>query len=82
MIECQVALAMGDEKKANKPEDEDEEDPRLEFMFNYFSKSMKIKQERWNKLIANEEFLVNLSIIHIFALHVNLSVNRQTEIAE
>lgn len=46
---------MGDKKK----DDEDEEDPRLEFLFNYLSKSMKIKQERWNKLLATEEFHVN-----------------------
>ncbi|XP_045472902.1 dynein beta chain, ciliary-like isoform X2 [Harmonia axyridis] len=44
---------MGDKKKKK---DEDEEDARLEYLFNYFAKSYKLKQEKWLKLIFTDEY--------------------------
>lgn len=40
---------------------EEEEDQRLEFILAYFTKSYRLKQEKWNKMIAIEENKVTLS---------------------
>lgn len=42
-------------------EGDEDEDPRLLFIMNYLMKSMKIKQERWNKLVAIEENRVSFT---------------------
>jgi len=44
-------------KRENIPEDEI--DYRLEFVLNYLMKAMKVKQEKWNKMIAIAENKVN-----------------------
>jgi hypothetical protein len=39
---------------------EDEEDPRLEFMFSYLQLSMQLKPDKWAKLIGNKELAVSM----------------------
>lgn len=47
---------MGDpEKKEEKP------DLRLEFIWNQLMKTMRLKQEKWNKLMGTEECRVSFS---------------------
>ncbi|KAK9886614.1 hypothetical protein WA026_017536 [Henosepilachna vigintioctopunctata] len=46
------------EKKKKK--DEEEEDLRLEFIFNYLSKSYKLKQEKWMKMLFTDEYSKHL----------------------
>ncbi|CAH1128373.1 unnamed protein product [Ceutorhynchus assimilis] len=46
---------MGDDKKKGQDVGEEAEDERLEFLLNYLTKSYKLKQERWNKMIAIDE---------------------------
>lgn len=45
-------------KKDRKGDDEDE---RLEFLLNYLTKSMRLKQDKWNKMIGTEEYKVSES---------------------
>lgn len=47
------------EKKDKKQTSEDE-DERLEFLLNYLTKSMRMKQEKWNKMIVIEDFKVGV----------------------
>lgn len=53
---------MGDDaaKKKEGQKDEDEDD-RLEFLLNYLTKSYRLKQEKWNKMIGAEENKVSAS---------------------
>lgn len=53
-------MADDDEKAKKKEKGEDDEDERLEFVLNYLTKSMRMKQEKWNKMIAIEEYKVSL----------------------
>jgi hypothetical protein len=39
---------------------EDEADPRLEFMFNYLQRSVRLKPDKWTKLLANKESAVSI----------------------
>lgn len=39
---------------------EDEEDPRLEFMFNYLQTSLRLKSDKWAKLLGNKESAVSI----------------------
>lgn len=48
-----------DEKAKKKDKAEDDDDERLEFILNYLTKSMRMKQEKWNKMIAIEEYKVS-----------------------
>lgn len=32
-----------------------DDDPRLEFLLSYLTKSYKLKQDKWNKMIASDE---------------------------
>nr|CAD7423391.1 unnamed protein product [Timema monikensis] len=41
--------------EAQPEKKEDEEDLRLTFMFDYLQKTMRLKQERWTKMLATEE---------------------------
>lgn len=51
-VNCRVELrAMSDDKK----KEDDAEDERLEFLLNYLTKSYKLKQEKWNKMIGVDE---------------------------
>lgn len=59
---------MGDKKGADG---EDGEDPRLEFLLNYLTKSYKLKQEKWNKMIAIDENHVSGKHIIFFKLLLN-----------
>ncbi|XP_076257481.1 dynein beta chain, ciliary-like [Rhynchophorus ferrugineus] len=43
---------MGDDKKKSDP---DADDSRLEFLLNYLTKSYRLKQEKWNKMMALDE---------------------------
>ncbi|ERL93730.1 hypothetical protein D910_11016 [Dendroctonus ponderosae] len=45
---------MSDDKKKDDKQD-DAEDERLEFLLNYLTKSYKLKQEKWNKMIGVDE---------------------------
>lgn len=67
------------EEKKKEEEKDEKEDPRLEYIFNYLSKSMKIKQERWNKLLATEEYLVNIKNIKLIIYSVNVRNNKTCE---
>lgn len=63
-------MAEDDEKAKKKDKTDDDEDDRLEFILNYLTKSMRMKQEKWNKMIAVEEFKVSFiySLIRKHAL--------------
>ena len=50
---------MGDKKENERKE----EDARLEFILQYLIRSSKLRFEKWTKMIANEEFKVNLFAI-------------------
>lgn len=50
---------MGDEGGAGGKKGQDDEDPRLEFFLNYLVKSIKLKQDKWNKMMATDEYRVN-----------------------
>jgi len=39
---------------------EDEEDPRLEFMFSYLQTSLRLKPDKWAKLLGNKESAVSI----------------------
>lgn len=39
---------------------EDEEDPRLEFMFSYLQTSLRLKPDKWAKLLGNKESSVSI----------------------
>jgi hypothetical protein len=39
---------------------EDEEDPRLEFMFSYLQTSVRLKPDKWAKLLGNKESAVSI----------------------
>nr|CAD7439422.1 unnamed protein product [Timema bartmani] len=41
--------------EASPEKKEEEEDLRLTFMFEYLQKTMRLKQERWTKMLATEE---------------------------
>lgn len=44
---------------ADKKDDEKkEEDPRLEYMFNYLVFSRKLKIDKWTKMLSNADFKV------------------------
>lgn len=53
--------AMEDETKSEKKEAaaEDEPDPRLDFMFNYLQRSVRLKPDKWSKLLGNKESSVS-----------------------
>lgn len=59
---------MGDEKKEKKGDEEDDVDARLEYLMNYLMKSMKIKPDRWVKMMALEENKVRRSLRHLTSL--------------
>jgi hypothetical protein len=46
------------EKKAAAAEDE--ADPRLEFMFSYLQTSVRLKPDKWTKLLGNKESAVGI----------------------
>lgn len=51
-----------DKKKEKKKGDEEEEtDYRLEFILNYLTKTLKMKMEKWTKMIILEDCKVSLS---------------------
>jgi hypothetical protein len=39
---------------------EDEEDPRLEFMFSYLQTSLRLKPDKWAKLLGNKDSAVSV----------------------
>lgn len=45
---------MAEEEKKKEKVDE-----RLEFLWNYIMKTMRLKQEKWNKMLATTEYKVN-----------------------
>lgn len=47
---------MGDDDKDKKAVKVDE---RPEFFWNYIMKTMRLKQEKWNKMITNNEYKVS-----------------------
>lgn len=49
----------GKSKKDDKGAVEEEVDDRLEFLLSYFTKSYRLKQEKWNKMLAIDENKVN-----------------------
>lgn len=53
------AVSIRSEKKDKKQVSEDE-DERLDFLLNYLTKSMRMKQEKWNKMIVIEDFKVHI----------------------
>lgn len=38
-----------------------DDDPRMDYIFDYLSRSLRIKLEKWQKLLGNEEMKVHLS---------------------
>lgn len=49
---------MGDEEKKKEKVDD-----RLEFFWNYIMKTMRLKQEKWNKMITTNEYKVDMAQI-------------------
>lgn len=52
---------MGDDdkkKEEKKKEKEEGEDERLEYILNYLIKSMRMKMDKWAKMISTEEYKV------------------------
>lgn len=41
----------------------DDEDERFEFLLSYLTKSYRLKQDKWNKMIATEEYKVRTSAL-------------------
>lgn len=41
-----------------KDDEKKDEDPRLEYMFNYLTLSRKLKIDRWTKMLAHAEYKV------------------------
>jgi len=54
---------MSDDKK--KDDKDDAEDARLEFLLNYLTKSYKMKQEKWNKMMGTDEYRVSDFLLRI-----------------
>lgn len=51
---------MAEDTKSDKEQvAEDEDDPRLEFMFSYLQLSMHLKPDKWAKLLGNRELAVS-----------------------
>lgn len=44
-----------DAAKKKEGQKDDDEDDRLEFLLNYLTKSYRLKQEKWNKMITIDE---------------------------
>lgn len=51
---------MAEEEKKKEKVDE-----RLEFLWNYIMKTMRLKQEKWNKMLATSEYKVNYKQLFI-----------------
>lgn len=53
---------MGDknEEKKDQKKDDSDVDYRLEFLLNYLTRSMKLKMEKWNKMMQTDEFGVRI----------------------
>jgi hypothetical protein len=49
---------MAEEKK----DDGDEEDGRIEFLCSFTIKSLRLKAEKWQKMMSNADFKVHMSI--------------------
>lgn len=47
---------MGDKKGGG---DSTEEDPRLDFICEYLVKTMRLKSDKWPKMMGNEEYRVS-----------------------
>ncbi|XP_069700803.1 dynein beta chain, ciliary-like [Periplaneta americana] len=45
----------GDKKGGAGGGDDEEQDPRLDFMFEYLQRSLRLKPDKWAKLLANKE---------------------------
>lgn len=51
---------MGDDAtKKKEGQKDDDEDDRLDFLLNYMTKSYRLKQEKWNKMIGIDGNKVN-----------------------
>lgn len=50
---------MSDEKKEEKKKD-DGVDERFEFIQNYLSKSIRLKSDKWGKMMSTDEYKVIL----------------------
>lgn len=47
-------------KMAEKKKDKGEEDPRLEFIISYLLKSLRLKSDKWQKLMGTEDNRVSI----------------------
>lgn len=45
---------------AEKKKDKGEEDPRLEFIISYLLKSLRLKSDKWQKLMGTEDNRVSI----------------------
>lgn len=52
---------MGDKKDID-------EDPRYEFICEYITKTMRLKSDKWPKLVGNEEYKVSKTRIKLMVL--------------
>lgn len=50
-----------------KDDEKKDEDPRLEYMFNYLTHSRKLKIDRWTKMLAHAEYKVISSLFTCLA---------------
>lgn len=50
--------------------DENDGDPRLEFISNYATKSLRLKSDKWPKMVGNEEHMVS-NLVKVCSLESN-----------
>lgn len=51
---------------ADKKNADDDEDPRLVYISSYLLRSMKLKNDKWNKLMNTDEYVVSSFILIMF----------------
>lgn len=68
---------MADDKKKKDQQVADDEDPRLDFLLNYMIKSYRLKQDKWNKMIAIPENKVNIFTGRNKLINTNQFLNRK-----
>lgn len=52
------SVKSGKSRKEDGDKKDDDEDERLEFILAYLTKSYRLKQEKWNKMISVDEYMV------------------------
>lgn len=62
-----------DDKKKEEKKKEEGEDERLEYILNYLVKSMRMKMDKWTKMISTDEYKVSSVFVHFFLGNSSIS---------